>query len=331
MGEEALNHNQVILENFRLYTASYIDGFLVAKKRIFHLLRHQQKTSGLFREALLKDFFRAILPSNVSVDSGFIYAFDIIPPSKQLDIIVWDSARHSPVFRSSDFVVVPPESVIAVLSVKSNLNNRDIDEGLENLLSITPIELRFRNFSSPQTQNPIFPPITKILIAYDSKRKPDRIQHRISKFYTTIFSRNAELGGFLREACTRIDPINPSDQDQYLISRILPRMVGTVRLTGPSFFVGYGPPNHTLSGDSFGPDLKRLPYLYQQANEITRSFEKITFEVLQSVYRVLGTLGWSVTSAWLHVNPDRGVGAGDAWEIREDTGLPLFDPDNLAK
>ena len=140
------NQNWVLLENFRRYTASYIDGFLVAKNRIFHLLLQQRMTSGLFREALLKDFFRAILPGNVSVDSGFIYAFDILPPSKQLDIIVWDSARHSPVFRSSDFVVVPPESVIAVLSVKSNLNNQDIDEGLENLLSLTPIELRFRTF-----------------------------------------------------------------------------------------------------------------------------------------------------------------------------------------
>ena len=132
--------DRAILENFRRYTATYIENFTTAKDRIFHLLGQQRQASGVFREALLKDFFRALLPTNVSVDSGFVYAFDLIPPSKQLDIIIWDSGRHSPVFRSSDFVVVPPESVIAVLSVKSSLQNRDIDDGLANLLSLTPIE-----------------------------------------------------------------------------------------------------------------------------------------------------------------------------------------------
>ena len=188
----------------------------------------------------------------------------------------------------------------------------------------------FEPFFSDRNQEPSFPPITKILVAYDSRRAPERIQNRIASFYLKRFSQNAELGGLLREAFTRINPINPSDRDEFLISGILPRMVGTVRLTGPSFFVGYGPPNHLLNESRFGPGLRRLPYLYQQTNENTRSFEKITFEVLQSVYRVLGTLGWSVASAWIDINPDRGVRAGDAWEIQEATGLPLIDPENLA-
>ena len=173
--------NDERLKNFRTYAASYIDGFLAAKDRISHLLRTQKHASGIYREALLKELFQAMLPSGVSVDSGFIYAFDVIPPSGQLDIIVWDSGRHAPVFRNADFVIVPPESVIVVLSVKSNLHNRDIDDGLRNLLSVAPIELRFRNFLRDEDDQPIFPPITKILVAYETRRRAEyfaRDRHR---------------------------------------------------------------------------------------------------------------------------------------------------------
>jgi hypothetical protein len=328
---EQADSQRARLENFRRYTASYIESFTTAKNRIFNLLHRQQQASGIFREGLLKDFFRALLPANVAVDSGFIYAFDLLPPSGQLDILIWDSGRHAPVFRSSDFVIVPPESVIAVLSVKSNLQNRDIDSGLCNLLSITPIELRFRNFLAKDDQHPIFPPITKILVAYDSRRVPARIQQRVANFFTDLFAQDAALSAYLRETFTQIDPRNPSHRDQFLISRILPRMIGTVRLCGPSFSIGYGPPDDLFGNQRFGPGLRRLPYIYQQANEVTRSFEKITFEVLQSVYRILGTLGWSHTSAWIDIDPDRGVRGGlDAWELQENTGLRLLDPDNLA-
>lgn len=328
--EQVGTTEQARLEKFRHYTASYIESFMAAKDRIFNLLSHQRQASGIFREGLLKDFFRGLLPTNVSIDSGFIYAFDLLPPSRQLDILIWDSGRHAPVFRSADFVIVPPESVIATLSVKSNLENRDIDDGLQNLLSVTPIELQFRNFLSEGDQNPIFPPITKILVAYDSEREPRVIQQRVADFFNDLFAKDATLATYLRETFTRIDPMNPLPRDQYLISRILPRMIGTVQLTGPSFSIDYGPPGDPFGSQRFGPGLRRLPYIYQQANNLTRSFEKITFEVLQSVYLILGTLGWSHTSAWIDIDPDRGVRGGDAWEVQENTGLPLLDPDSLA-
>ena len=176
----------------------------------------------------------------------------------------------------------------------------------------------------------MFPPITKILVAYDTRRRPQLIQQRIADFFTRLFAQDVTLAKFLRDTFSQIDPFHPLPRDQFLISRILPRMIGTVRLSGPSFSVGYGPPDDLLGQQRFGPSLRRLPYIYKQTNSLTRSFEKIVFEVLKSVYRFLGTLGWSLTSAWIDISPDRGFRSGDAWEIDEATGLSLLNPNKLA-
>jgi len=320
------------LSKFRQYTRSHIDSFNAARDRIFHLLgKRQQHASGSYREGLIKDFFRSLLPTVVSVDSGFIYAFDMIPASAQLDVIIWHSEKHAPIYRGRDFVIVPPEAVISVISVKSNLHNRDLQQGIENLLSITPIELRFRQFPPIHGNQMAIPPITKLLVGYTTRRKPAKISDFVSGCYRKLLAENSDLMKILTKVYSEIDPVNPSDTHTFLISRIFPIMIGTIELGGSSFFVGHGPPNDIHAQKRFGPGLRRLPYLYKQQNNITTSFEKLCFEVLTSVYRIIGTTDWPTTSAWININPVTGVSPGDAWEIEEQSGVPLIDPDCLAK
>ena len=73
--------------------------------------------SGIFREGLLREFLRDILPKALEVGSGFIYGFDEVPTSGQLDVVIWDSSHHSPVYRTTEFVIVPPEAVVSVISL----------------------------------------------------------------------------------------------------------------------------------------------------------------------------------------------------------------------
>lgn len=318
------------LSKFRRYTRSHIDSFNAARDRIFHLLGpRQQHASGSYREGLIKDFFRSLLPTAVSVDSGFIYAFDMIPTSAQLDVIIWYSEKHAPVYRGRDFVIVSPEAAISVISVKSNLHNRDLQQGLENLLSVTPIELRFRQFPPVHGNHTAIPPITKFLVGYATRRRPASISAFVSNYYKKLFAENADLARVLTKVYSDIDPFRPSEAHTSLISRIFPRMIATVDVRGSSFFIGYGPPSDLQAHKRFGPGLRRLPYLYKQRNNKTTSFEKLCFEVLESVYRIIGTVDWPTTSAWININPVTGVSPGDAWEIEEDSGVPLVDPDCL--
>jgi hypothetical protein len=100
---------------------------------------------GRFVEALLRSFLRRFLPTSVTVATGFILRPAVKTGihgyerrgqedahSGQLDVLVYDS--NYPVFhRLEDSVVVPPESVLAIISVKKTLRERDIPHEVRSL------------------------------------------------------------------------------------------------------------------------------------------------------------------------------------------------------
>jgi hypothetical protein len=94
---------------------------------------------GRFVEALLRSFLCDALPSSILVSTGFILRPAVKTGikgnerrgnkdqhSKQLDIIVFDGSNY-PVFQQlGGSVIVPPEGVLAIVSVKKTLRERDI-------------------------------------------------------------------------------------------------------------------------------------------------------------------------------------------------------------
>jgi hypothetical protein len=128
IGEE----RKQILTNFRTVAKSYSALFRAQKNHIHTLLRGAHNySSGVFREGLIRNFLTTVLPQSISVDSGFVYGFDQMPNSRQIDILVWDSGRHAAVYRTREFVIIPPEAVIAAISVKTALSKDDLVESLE--------------------------------------------------------------------------------------------------------------------------------------------------------------------------------------------------------
>jgi Domain of unknown function (DUF6602) len=102
---------------------------------------------GRFVEALVRAFLRRVLPSSLLVSSGFVLRPAVKTGEKgkerrgqkddhsgQLDIIVFDGT-HFPVFhRLEDTVIVPPEGVVAIISIKKHLRDSDIKDECRNLL-----------------------------------------------------------------------------------------------------------------------------------------------------------------------------------------------------
>jgi len=101
---------------------------------------------GRFVENLIRSFLSKYLPKELEVLTGFIVRPAVKvgkndksrknekdSHSTQLDIIIYNSA-HYPVFlRSNDTVIVPPEGVICIISVKKTLNKGDIKHELSAL------------------------------------------------------------------------------------------------------------------------------------------------------------------------------------------------------
>lgn len=98
---------------------------------------------GRFVENLIRSFLSKYLPKELEVLTGFVVRPAVKVGKKdknrknekdshstQLDIIIYNSA-HYPVFlRSNDTVIVPPEGVISIISVKKTLNDSDIEHEL---------------------------------------------------------------------------------------------------------------------------------------------------------------------------------------------------------
>jgi hypothetical protein len=105
---------------------------------------------GRHIEALLREFLNRHLPKDVRAVSGFIMR----PSTKvgeddlsrtvtvddahssQLDIIVYDFARFPVYEQFEEFVIVPPEGVIAVLSVKKTLTSGHLQPELRALAHV---------------------------------------------------------------------------------------------------------------------------------------------------------------------------------------------------
>lgn len=116
---------------------------------------------GRFVENLIRTFLVKYLPKDLEVLTGFIVRpavktgkndrsrkDDFDKHSTQLDIIVYNSAQYPMYLRSNDTVVVPPEGVISIISVKKTLNDCDITHELTALKEASKL-CRCGNLRSP--------------------------------------------------------------------------------------------------------------------------------------------------------------------------------------
>lgn len=127
---------------------------LASIKNIQKLLPHPEHNSsahngeeGSYLEYLLRAFLNKHLPLRYRAYTGFILRpavkkgdhdrsrreKEIDTHSSQLDIIIYDTADY-PIFEQyEEFVIVPPEGVIAIISVKKTLRNKDVPNELKAL------------------------------------------------------------------------------------------------------------------------------------------------------------------------------------------------------
>lgn len=116
------------------------------QNRVRHLISDAHWPSdGAWKESVLRSVLRGYLPASHSVGTGFILTPD--GPSSQIDVLVYDDTAPL-FFRDGDFVVVSPDSVRAVIEVKTRLAGAKIDDAIQKLDAISR-HLRKRCLHSP--------------------------------------------------------------------------------------------------------------------------------------------------------------------------------------
>jgi hypothetical protein len=256
----------------------------------------------------------------MNVDTGFVYGFDQVETSGQIDILVWD-ARHPPVYRLSEFVIVPPEAVVAAVSVKTNMERADIESGIENLATLIQLDVQFRARAS-------LPPIAKILATFHGPKSPETALETIGRSCQALFAESS-LAEAVVPALRDFDPFEPMQEHKWAVTRVLPGLFASLDSDSVSYCQGWGPPR--ASGyDRHGPvGLRRVPWVYRQGHAITTPIEKVVYRVLEACYLATGLAPGAMLSAWADLNPLAHVRSGDAEEIQEEHGFPMLDAEAI--
>jgi hypothetical protein len=149
-------------EQLSAFAYSFADDLSNQSRRFGRLVVHRG-TAGGYREELLRALLRRTLAERYHVATGFIDGCNL-----QLDIIIYDRIDYAPLFRQGDLVVVPMDSVRAVLEVKTRLTTGTLKESLEHLDSL-PFEINA--------------PIFKGIFAFETNIHDRKLLGHVAKFY----------------------------------------------------------------------------------------------------------------------------------------------------
>ena len=151
-------------ERDRVFAGSFAHELQALSQRIRNLISHTGSV-GTYRECLLQTLLRKSLPERYHVATGFIHGC-----SRQLDILIYDRIDYAPMFREGDLVVVPSESVRAVIEVKTDLNAAAIRQSLSLLNEVACFD-------------DLNPPFFKGVFGFESSITPQQIYSSVMEFY----------------------------------------------------------------------------------------------------------------------------------------------------
>lgn len=136
---------------------------------------------GRYVETLIREYLKRYLPKDLEVLTGFILRPAVKTGLKnkcrqdqqdmhstQLDIIVYDSAKY-PIFqRFGESVIVPPEGVVGIISVKKHLHDTDVTHELSVLKKAATL-CKCENDKNVNIRGPFL-----ALVAMDSFEKKEK-------------------------------------------------------------------------------------------------------------------------------------------------------------
>ncbi len=115
------------------------DELLIKLAQTKQFIKKHNPTIGILTEEILRTFLKNYLSKSVSVEQGFILSKNG-EMSKQCDILIYDSNNYAPFYRINDIVIVPDDSVIAIIEVKTTITKQifhQVIDYFENICSIT--------------------------------------------------------------------------------------------------------------------------------------------------------------------------------------------------
>lgn len=165
------------------YQQSIAAEFLAIKDRVRVFIdNHHWGEDGRYKEVIIMNYLRKILPSSVSVGTGFVKN-NSNELTSQIDIIVYKESSPK-LFSEGDFVILMPESVVCIIEVKSTSTHSILSRTDDGLSVIQKAEENGRIIGNTDIFNGIF--------AYDNEVK---FNSRFSN--TNLVEQLRQMSGYL--------------------------------------------------------------------------------------------------------------------------------------
>lgn len=157
---------------------------------------------GRFLEYLIRDFLNKHLPNQLEAFTGFIHRSatktgdhnrtrrrkETDKHSAQIDIIVFDKANYPIYERFQEFVIVPPEGVVGLISVKKALRTGEIDNEIESLFKAVGL-----CYHTNQSGDIVRGPGTTILSFKNELSPRSAFENRVKAIYKRVEKKQVDL------------------------------------------------------------------------------------------------------------------------------------------
>jgi hypothetical protein len=144
-----------------------IEGAIAEAKRASNL--NHTYLIGRVREIMIQNLIRPLLSSRFDISTGKITDSNG-NHSTETDIIIYSKELIPPLMFTSDFGLIPKESVFAVIEVKSKLTKDEIRKTIENFEVLDTLQMNsgFYSTDSHESEEKKVPGIIKSIFAFDT-------------------------------------------------------------------------------------------------------------------------------------------------------------------
>jgi hypothetical protein len=130
---------------------------------------------GAIREKYAREFLLNFVPRNLAITSGFI-SDPLGNQTPQLDVIVYDPSRLPPITMPAEIAIIPSDSALAIVEIKSNLTVSALEQIMRQLASI---ETMAHAGTSVSAEARVIVP--QVVLAYESTVAVDTMESWFSK------------------------------------------------------------------------------------------------------------------------------------------------------
>ena len=137
-----------------------------------------QGLKGRAREIFIRDLLRPFINPNFGICTGVVVDSEN-RQSSQIDIIIYDSSLLPPILLTAEEGVIPCESTLATIEIKSTLTSKELKQSVVNARSVKALRPQYYE-PNPTTKEKSS--ILCCVFAFKSGRKPENESKTIQKY-----------------------------------------------------------------------------------------------------------------------------------------------------